>query len=279
MNDYNYLKINYRYAIHLILMFINFGLLSTLILIFSSKIIPSLKSGPLLQIVGYTLPFLFLFWYIYLKNRKESVQWNTPWKTLGWNIYVSAFCLTIFTIVLNEYIINIIPKEGPLLGPLYSWFDTNMKEQLVHPVTFFIAAVLLAPFCEEFFFRGILLNGLLRENISPVKAILFSSFLFGVIHMNPWQFIGAFSLGNLIGLIYFRTHSLLLCILLHALNNGLIVFLTFIDKEEKISQWIQSHTFIGWVALIPLAVVLRLFLFQTRLSWNQWSLSRAVPID
>lgn len=278
MNNCNYLKIKYRYAILLTFMLIIFGLLSSLILYFSSKTILSLRSGPLLAIFGYSLPFLLLFGYIYFKNRASLMQWYTPWKTPKWNIYINAFCLMIFTIVLNEYIINIIPKEGSFLGPLYSFFDTSLKEQSAHPVSFFIAAVLLAPFCEEFFFRGILLNGLLNNKISPIKAILFSSFLFGTVHMNPWQFIGAFSAGSLIGLIYLKTHSLLLCILLHALNNGLGFLIILVDKEEKSSQWIQSHTFIGWVAIICFMVLLRLFIFQTRSSHDHGSLLGKAPL-
>jgi membrane protease YdiL (CAAX protease family) len=82
----------------------------------------------------------------------------------------------------------------------------------------FLTIVIAAPVLEELIFRGIILDGLLKR-YNPVKAILFSSFLFGFIHLNPWQFVGAGILGIFMGWIYYRTRSVALTIIIHLTNN------------------------------------------------------------
>lgn len=82
----------------------------------------------------------------------------------------------------------------------------------------FLVIVVAAPILEELLFRGIILDGFLKR-YSPVKAILFSSFLFGFIHLNPWQFVAAGLTGVLIGWVYYRTRSLTLAIIIHMTNN------------------------------------------------------------
>ena len=82
-----------------------------------------------------------------------------------------------------------------------------------------VTVALVAPIVEELLFRGVILDGLLK-NYSPTKAILWSAVIFGVAHLNPYQFISAFIIGILMGWVYWRTGSLLLCIIIHFINNS-----------------------------------------------------------
>jgi uncharacterized protein len=82
----------------------------------------------------------------------------------------------------------------------------------------FVTIVIAAPVLEELIFRGIILDGFLRR-YSPLKAILFSSFLFGLIHFNPWQFVGAGVAGIFMGWVYYRTRNVGLTIIIHLANN------------------------------------------------------------
>jgi len=84
----------------------------------------------------------------------------------------------------------------------------------------FIAVVIAAPLLEEWLIREVALKGML-QHMAPHKAILWSSVMFGVIHMNPWQAIPAFLMGCLFGWLYYRTRSYWTCVALHALNNGM----------------------------------------------------------
>jgi len=72
--------------------------------------------------------------------------------------------------------------------------------------------------------RGIVLDGLLR-NYSPWKAIVWSAVLFGVLHLNPWQFVVGVVVGAAIGYLYWKTKSLYLCIFIHFVNNSIGFYL------------------------------------------------------
>ena len=87
-----------------------------------------------------------------------------------------------------------------------------------HGLFSFLLMVILAPFFEELIFRGIMLDGLLK-NYSPEKSILISSILFGLVHLNPWQFVTGFFMGIFVGWIYYKTKSVMLAIILHASVN------------------------------------------------------------
>jgi len=87
-----------------------------------------------------------------------------------------------------------------------------------YSISTFITIVIAAPILEELIFRGIILDGLLKK-YSPIKAILITSVLFGLVHLNPWQFLAALSLGIFAGWIYHETKSISFAIIIHAANN------------------------------------------------------------
>ena len=78
--------------------------------------------------------------------------------------------------------------------------------------------VVAAPVLEELLFRGVILQGLLK-NQRPWAAIAQSALLFGLIHVNPAQSLRAALMGLLLGWLYYRTRSLWLCMAMHSLNN------------------------------------------------------------
>lgn len=81
-----------------------------------------------------------------------------------------------------------------------------------------ISATIIAPISEEIIMRGVILEGLLQK-YNPWIAIVVSSLVFGIIHLNLPQFISATLGGIILGIIYFKTRSLILTIVGHACNN------------------------------------------------------------
>ena len=96
--------------------------------------------------------------------------------------------------------------------------------------------VIAAPILEELIFRGVILDGLLKK-YTPAKSILISSLLFGLVHLNPWQFITGLIIGIFSGWVYYRTKSLSLSIIIHASAN-LSGFLMryFIDFDSSMDE-------------------------------------------
>jgi membrane protease YdiL (CAAX protease family) len=90
----------------------------------------------------------------------------------------------------------------------------------------FAQAVVLAPIIEEFVFRGVLFKVFWQRTGRVWLSAFVSGYLFAVIHP---QFLGGILpltvLGAILALVYAHTRSLLPCIVIHALNNGLITLL------------------------------------------------------
>jgi sodium transport system permease protein len=85
-----------------------------------------------------------------------------------------------------------------------------------------LSIVVLPAVCEELAFRGFILSGL-RRRFKPWTAILLSSFLFALYHLNVFQLLPTFLLGAVLGLLTVRSGSILPAMLFHLLHNGLLV--------------------------------------------------------
>lgn len=125
---------------------------------------------------------------------------------------------------------------GYVSEPLGSWLPMPESVQqifekiLSNSAWAFATTVIAAPILEEFLLRGIIERGLLAHT-TPLKAILWSSFFFAVIHMNPWQATAAFIAGIWIGWIYWKTGSLIACIFIHAINNGTAYLIHLLNPQ------------------------------------------------
>lgn len=90
-------------------------------------------------------------------------------------------------------------------------------------LTLLIVAV-LTPLWEEALFRGAILNGLSRH-VNPYVAIVLSAALFAVVHLVFLTFAYLFALGVALALLRRFHQNLWAPVLLHSVNNALVVFI------------------------------------------------------
>lgn len=102
-----------------------------------------------------------------------------------------------------------------------------------------IRVVIIAPVVEELIFRGIIMHGLMR-NYSGFTAVWVSALMFALFHLNPWQLPATFILGILLGILMLRTRNIYLCIIGHAINNGLVFLSIQYWGEIQKTQFVQS---------------------------------------
>ncbi len=78
-----------------------------------------------------------------------------------------------------------------------------------------------APITEEFFARGFLYRGWSESFLRPAGAILLSSAVWTLMHLQyNWFFLAqVFSIGLLLGYLRYRSNSTWLTVVLHGLNN------------------------------------------------------------
>jgi len=85
-------------------------------------------------------------------------------------------------------------------------------------VLVFISACLVAPFCEELFFRGVLYTSM-RNRWGKAAATLASAAVFSFLHFKWEGLPSLFFLGALFAVLYERSGSLWPCMLAHSFNN------------------------------------------------------------
>lgn len=104
----------------------------------------------------------------------------------------------------------------------------------------FLCVSIMAPLCEEWLCRGLILRGLLKTTkLRPAVAIIISAVFFAVIHMNPWQAIPAFIIGCIFGYVYYKTGSLKLTMLMHFVNNTFALICGHIDALKDMESWLD----------------------------------------
>lgn len=163
----------------------------------------------------YAFPYFLIFFKIFNKNNKK------PIKNKSFSIFlILSFFLNITIFFLKNFNKNYLSFKDYLLIKIYNY-----------PNTFIPIFTLLAPLCEEIFFRKIILNEFLIQKVNPIKAIILSSFLFGFIHNNPIQFISGVIIGIIIGINYVITFSIKNCIIIHSFNNVIFIIFSFLIKN------------------------------------------------
>jgi len=119
-----------------------------------------------------------------------------------------------------------------------------------------IAVAIIPSILEEILFRGIIFGGL--EKQSTTFAVIFSAFVFAMLHPNILNFFGYIFLGIITAMIMLRTKSLYAAIIYHFVYN-----LTAFVLGYTASQTELTIAFIVWLFLSSIVVfVVTLFIFR-----------------
>ncbi len=112
------------------------------------------------------------------------------------------------------------------------WNGVKMNTSIINTVLFIISMVCVG-FLEEIIFRGFLFVGMSQNSIK--SAIIVSSITFGIGHivnlLNGGDFIPtllqvfyAIAIGFLFTIMFYKSKSLIPCIIVHAIFNSLSIF-------------------------------------------------------
>ena len=93
----------------------------------------------------------------------------------------------------------------------------------------------------------------LRISFGPRHAIIWSGCLFALLHLNPWNFLGLWFFGCLLGYMTEQTGSVRPAILMHLLNNAFALTAFSVQGKE---QWEERPEFIPWYFTVAAGIVL-----------------------
>ncbi len=131
-------------------------------------------------------------------------------------------------VIISLFLVIVIQNILLMLIPSLATFVEQFSDLIVFNNFFLqvLCIAILPAICEEVFFRGFLLKAF-KVDKKPFFAILVTSILFGIYHMNILQLVTGFFLGGTLGYITYKSKSIYPAILLHFLNNFLAII---IDK-------------------------------------------------
>ena len=171
---------------------------------------------------------------------------------------------------IGEFVTSQIPITGPFFGKYYDFFTDLMSQLTNNPVVMILTAVIMAPIFEEIIFRGIIQKGMINNGVKPWKAIFIASIIFGLVHGNPWQFVGAVLLGCVLGLVYYKTKSLLLPMLLHGFNNLCSSILILYTKNESFSEAFKVSDYIIFtIGVVLFSLFYYLFMKKYKVHYSE----------
>ncbi len=125
----------------------------------------------------------------------------------------------LITLLLQNLLLTLVPG----LESLLIQFEETL--QFNHMAIYILVIAVCPAICEELLFRGFILTGLQVEK-HPVFAIVTSSIMFGIFHMNVFQFITGMILGSVLGFVTYKSKSIYPAMALHFLNNLVAVLIS-----------------------------------------------------
>ncbi len=189
-------------------------------IILSMLLLRSFSIGLPVQLIISELSILipgFLFLLLHNCNLTEWLSFRKmKWSSVGLTILFTYLLMPLISFV------NVFSQL----------FDSNtvlgMSDEIVSMPAVLMVFIMgfVGPFCEEFVFRGIIFNGY-KKTGRLLGALLLSSLLFGLMHMNFNQFCYAFVLGICFALLVEATGSLWSSVIGHVIVNTHNVVMLF----------------------------------------------------
>ena len=170
------------------------------------------------------------------------------YKEVDWKI-LSTSVVFVFAAM---YVLNLLIEQAGIPNTMEDTFIAMSRNPYG-----LLSIALLAPILEELLFRGGIEGYLLGKWKNPWSAIIVSSLIFGVVHMNPAQIPFAFLLGVMFGWLYYRTGSLLPGIVGHVLNNSVAAINMILYGDATLEEQVQDSVMMwAWAVVAVIAFVI-----------------------
>lgn len=129
-------------------------------------------------------------------------------------------------------------------GVLEAFGEAARADGLVLAPLTFVCMTFVPGISEELFFRGLLQRSFVARLGAPA-GIAGAAFVFGLVHMDPPQAIGAMMAGGFLGWVAYRAGSILPAIAAHVTNNALAwlganvePLREMADRKEHMPAWV-----------------------------------------
>ena len=182
-------------------------------------------------------------------------------------VVIAMPALLLLSMVMGDLVKEFVPSLMDILHLQQMGIEEQIKEMVKNwPLGFAILVVGIGPAIgEELWCRGFLGNRL-SSRYGLWGGVLLTSFLFGLIHVEPPQAVMAMLMGIVIHLSYLATRSILTAMLIHFLNNSLEVLRVadVFPLLDTLAAAYNHSPILSVVVSLALVGVVSYALFRTR---------------
>ena len=237
-------------SLKLILYYLGYQLGLSAVALVVSKFVPMdpITMTSLVMVVSTLAMSWHLLHHGYVGLKRDNYKSLTP-------LVLGVSVVFIFSAM---YVLNLLIEQTGLPNTMEDTFLAMSRNPMG-----ILSITLLGPMLEELLFRGAI-QGELQRQMKPWKAIIVSSLLFGLVHMNPAQIPFAFLLGMLFGWLYYRTGSLLPGLVGHVLNNSVATVNMYLNGDATIEEQMSSDLAMWLWALVALVAFVLAALWLNR---------------
>lgn len=203
----------------------------------------------MLTVVTFVTTLGSVLWYYLAVVKKTSSEKKNSTKPKVWsakNIFLcvlAGFACYGIAVIVSGFLGILFPEA---MEDFSDMMDISLGGNMFLII---LTTVIVAPIGEEAMFRGLIYHKLLQTTPFAV-ALLLQAVFFGVFHGNLIQGIYVLPLALCMGYFVYRWNSIIPSIIIHAVNNGLSVFLGFLPVSEQI----QSILFIVVILLSAMSI-------------------------
>lgn len=190
----------------------------------------------------------------------KILPFRSTFRNYSWNFREMLF----FT---GMVLLSVIPVNGLTeLLHLPDFMEVSFLCLMNEPLGI-LNIVVLGPLVEELIFRKGLLDIMHKNQYTLAEAVFFSALIFSMVHGNPAQIPGAFLFGLLLGWIYWRTGSVWIVWLMHAINNLIGVVSYFIwGADQSLTELLGFWGLILMMCCSSILLGLLLWVYQRRIT-------------
>lgn len=228
--------------------------LSNIFLLFSLILVVLLPGKPFKELDAMTngniLQFIYIFMpaMIYAAMSKDSNENIFKIRKLDKSQFIKIIILAILMIPITTLIANVVSSLLNINNVVNIYYGNI-------PIWFIFFSVVFIPvICEETFFRGAILHG--YQNVGVWRGIIASAFVFGLFHLNLYQFSYTFVLGIVMAATVYYTQSILSSMIIHGVNNFVAILLTLpFTQKYTVLNILRNNSLEEMLVLLPIAII------------------------
>ena len=185
---------------------------------FKFMINPYLSTFLIQGVVMFAMPVVMYSAFV-SKSVKKTFK-DFGFKKITFTVLIYSILLGFVLFLVNNYVADIFYTILSVFG-----YDGSINVSLsVRPFSIELLLSCIAPgICEEILHRGMLMRGSIKQGYTKY-GLMFSSLLFGLMHLNIQQCFYAMILGGLMGVVVIVADSIYPAMIIHFMNNALSTY-------------------------------------------------------